>query len=66
LDNEGYPCLVFEHKFGIKWSRVIAESLSDLIQTILHYPTEKKEMPATVVIRVMEKNVELNKIRLLK
>ena len=23
-DSEGYTCLVFDHKFGIKWSRILA------------------------------------------
>lgn len=60
LDKEGFPCLVFEHKFGIKWSRILGEAISETIQTILQYRTEKKVMPATVVIRIMERNIELN------
>lgn len=42
IDNEGYPCLVFEHKFGIKWSRIMAETVSETIQSILEHPTQKR------------------------
>jgi hypothetical protein len=44
MDKEGYPCLVFEHKFGIKWTRVMAETISEMIRLILGRPTERKEM----------------------
>lgn len=60
IDTEGYPCLVFEHKFGIKWSRIIADTICDTINLILQYPTEKKVMPSTVLIRVMERGLKLD------
>jgi hypothetical protein len=60
IDNEGYPCLVFEHKFGIKWSRILAETASETIRLILGCPTEKKVMPSTLVIRIMDRNTGLD------
>jgi hypothetical protein len=59
IDNEGYPCLVFEHKFGIKWSRIMAETLSETIHDILNFPTETRSLPSSVVVRVMERGQSL-------
>jgi len=33
VDKEGYICLVFEHKFGIKWSRVLGQVFVILLKT---------------------------------
>jgi hypothetical protein len=56
VNKQGHTCLVFEHKFGIKWSRIMAEAHSSTIEAVLQYPTEKRVMPSTVVIRVMERD----------
>lgn len=60
IDSEGYPCLVFEHKFGIKWSRIMAETLSETIRLILGCPTERRVMPSTVVIRIMDRDTGID------
>lgn len=60
IDNEGYPCLVFEHKFGIKWSRILAETTSEMIRLILGCPIERKVMPSTLVIRIMDRDTGLD------
>lgn len=60
IDEEGYPCLVFEHKFGIKWSRIIAETVAEMIRVILGYPTQKKVFPSTCVVRIMDRDTGLD------
>lgn len=59
IDRDGYPCLVFEHKFGMKWSKIMAEAHSGTIEAVLQYPSERKVMPSTVVIRVMNRDTGL-------
>jgi hypothetical protein len=53
VDNEGYPCLIFEHKFGMKWSRILAKAATNTIGQVLSFPSEVRIMPSTVVVRVI-------------
>lgn len=48
----GSTILVFEHKYGIKWSRVISQSISNLVKETLHRQPENKILPNTVIITV--------------
>ncbi|HKU49082.1 MAG TPA: hypothetical protein VJP79_03950, partial [Nitrososphaera sp.] len=52
IDSERRLCLVFDHKFGLKWSRIIAASFSRLIEMALHRQAESEVLPYTVTIRL--------------
>jgi hypothetical protein len=47
--------LVFEHKFGIKWSRVMASAFSNIIKILLNHSTETQILPNTVKIIIHKK-----------
>lgn len=40
VDNDGYTCLVFNHKFGLKWSRILKSLHSVSIEELLNYPVQ--------------------------
>ncbi len=52
--ENGHVTLVFEHKFGVKWSRVLGETFSNFIRIMLSRPTEFEILPNTVRIKVKE------------
>jgi hypothetical protein len=54
-DDNGNLCLVFEHVYGTKWSRIISESISNLLKNMLNCSTEQKVMPNMVMIKVLNK-----------
>ena len=41
LDEQGNTWLVFDHRYGIKWSRILASAYSEMIQQTLQRPTEQ-------------------------
>lgn len=47
--------LIFEHKYGIKWSRIIAQSISNLLKETLHLSSDYKILPNTVILKVGKK-----------
>ncbi|HUL51717.1 MAG TPA: hypothetical protein VLT10_00420 [Verrucomicrobiae bacterium] len=47
--------LVFEHKYGIKWSKVLSHTVSDLIEKMLNQSSTSKIHPNTVIVQVKEK-----------
>ena len=55
IDEEGYTCLVFEHKFGIKWSRVLGASICNMIKEMSDHVATFKPLPTTVLVRVDSK-----------
>lgn len=54
VDEHGYRCLVLEHKYGIKWSNILAITFSDFIKIHLNLDSEYKVMPSTVIIKVLK------------
>ena len=46
-------CLVFDHKFGLKWARIIAASFARLIEMAVHLQAETEVLPYTVTIRLV-------------
>lgn len=54
-DKEGCMCLVFEHKYGIKWSRILASLFLCLIEDILHLRADQKVLANTLVIRILDR-----------
>jgi hypothetical protein len=50
--NAGSLNLVFEHKYGIKWSRIIGNGFCNFIETLLNYPTKLQTFQNSFVIKV--------------
>jgi len=48
----GSTNLIFEHKYGIKWSKIIAQSISNLMKGTLNLSLEYKILPNTVILQV--------------
>ncbi|HET7285283.1 MAG TPA: hypothetical protein VFI70_11415 [Nitrososphaeraceae archaeon] len=57
-DSEGYTCLVFDHKFGIKWSRILASLHSKPFEHWLGLKTVTNITSKTVVLKILEKETE--------
>ena len=51
-DDSGIKELVFEHKYGIKWSKAIGYAFSRFIQNITGCSTTFKALSTTVIIKV--------------
>ena len=54
-EEDGSIIVIMEHKFGIKWSRIVAEAFSDAIKKLLNVPVETRVLPSTVVIKARER-----------
>ena len=44
--------LIFEHKYGIKWSEILAQSISNLLKETLNLSSQHKILPRVVVLQV--------------
>jgi hypothetical protein len=56
-DDEGYTCLLFRHNYGIKWSKVLNEGLSNLLDAQFQYHTKPTLLPSSVLLKIIEKNM---------
>lgn len=63
-DEDGCLCLVFEHEFGIKWSNMIADVFSESLNNLFQVEVERKILPNTILIRILEKELEKINLRL--
>jgi hypothetical protein len=55
-DDIGVIHLIFEHKYDMKWSKVIFYVISDLMEKMLDmYTYKKKILPNTVILQIKEK-----------
>lgn len=57
IDDQGYRHLIFDHRFGIKWSRIVSGVFTDLIKEALHLPTEVSILPNTFEIKIMKREI---------
>jgi hypothetical protein len=56
VDNEGYTCLVIDHKQGIRWSRILADMHTRFVEKLLHLLAQTLTITSTtVVIRLLER-----------
>ena len=53
-NDKGVTNLIFEHKYDIKWSKVISYVISDLIEKMLELSSKQKILPNTVILQVKE------------
>jgi hypothetical protein len=54
FDDAGCLCLVFDHKFGLKWSRVISAAFSGLIEKAVGIKAHTEILPYTVTIKISD------------
>lgn len=57
VDNQGYRHLIFDHRYGIKWSRIVSDVFSDLIKDTLGFPSEVSLLPNTFEIKMLEREI---------
>ena len=56
VDDEGYTCLVMDHKLGIRWSRILADMHTRFIEKLLQLPAKTITITSTtVVLRLIDK-----------
>jgi hypothetical protein len=56
VDNEGYTCLVMDHKSGIRWSRILANMHITFIENLLQLPAKTITITSTtVVLRILDR-----------
>lgn len=56
-DEEGYKCLVFDHKYGMKWSRIIWKVFSYMLEQMAHVHSSLTLLPNTVLMRIPLKDI---------
>lgn len=44
--------LIFQHKYGIKWSRILAEVFSNALKNSFDVQVEREVLPSTLILRV--------------
>lgn len=54
-DNEGLLCLLFQHHFGPKWSKMLAEGIAYQIETLFGIPTKYIISPSRAVITIVDR-----------
>lgn len=54
-DKQGCRCIVFEHDFGVKYSRVLGQVLANFITNTIGYHVSVKALPITIILRIENK-----------
>lgn len=57
IDDQGYRHLIFDHRYGIKWSRIVSDVFSDLIKDTLGFPSEVSLLHNTFEIKILEREI---------
>ncbi len=57
-DEEGHKCIVLRHVYTLKWSKIICSTLSKQIADLLHCHCECETLPKSVIIKILEKNIQ--------
>lgn len=55
VNEEGNRILVYTHRFGLKWSRVLSSALAIFIEELFRYRTECSIYPGSFVIKILER-----------
>lgn len=61
-DAEGYRLLVFDHRYGIKWSRIISRVFSYLLKQTCNIETSAKLLPQTISIKILDRAWDRNSL----
>jgi hypothetical protein len=54
-NEEGLLCLMFQHHFGIKWSRMLAKGYTHQIETLIGIPTKAEFSASSVEITIIDR-----------
>jgi len=60
-DNEGHTNIVFTHRYGLKWSRIIAAVFSHQLSIYFKCHTSSEIIPSSTILRILEKNIGITK-----
>jgi hypothetical protein len=55
-DQEGFRYLVFDHRYGLKWSRIISKAFSYLLKKTCDIDTSVKLLPQTISIKILQRD----------
>jgi hypothetical protein len=55
IDQDGFRVLVFDHRYGIKWSRIISKVFSYLLEKTCGLSKSPSLLPNTVSLKVLQK-----------
>jgi hypothetical protein len=55
IDEEGYRCLVFDHRYGIKWSRIISKVFSYLLEKTCNVNISATLLPNTIALKIIDR-----------
>lgn len=56
-DEEGYRYLVFDHKYGIKWSTIVSEVFSHVLKKTCNIDTSVTLLPNTITLKILQKYI---------
>jgi hypothetical protein len=56
-DPEGHTCIVFKHRYGEKWSRVIARVFGEQLQTLFNCHVDSSISTNAVILKILETNI---------
>lgn len=56
-DEEGHKCVALRHRYGIKWSRVLAAGMKPHLSEWLNCPIAEKATPGVVTLVILDKSV---------
>jgi hypothetical protein len=54
VDEDRNRVVVFTHRFGLKWSRVLSSALAIFFEELFHYQTEQSVYPGSFVIKILD------------
>jgi len=57
IDDEGFRWLVFDHRYGIKWSRIISEVFSFMLEKTCNMHTTVNLLPNTISLKILKKDI---------
>lgn len=56
-DKQGYTNILLIHGYDIKWSKIIGNTITDLIKEIFHYNSQCTFYSSSLIIRIFEKSI---------
>jgi len=56
-DQEGFRTIVFDHKYGIKWSRIVSKVFSSLLEKTCNIHTSVNLLPNTFSMKIRERDI---------
>lgn len=52
VDENGFRCLVFDHRYGIKWSRIISKVFSYVLEQTCNIHASVDLLPNTIIMKI--------------